>query len=285
MMGYLFITLSAFFSISVAQILKLVEIKSLRVLNVLVINYLIAVVVSALSTDWSNIAEQKAFLPIILHSSFLGVLFIVNFLLYSKSIDKNGMGISITAMRMSLVFPILLSLWVYQEPFTLHLGIGILLTFVALILLIPRSKKGEKVQLKYMLLPVFLFFISGITDSGLKVFEQEFSIFFDEPKFLTALFFFAFLTGSVVLLARKQFNFRKKEWAFGTILGIVNLYSSYFILLALKEIPGSITFPVVNLSIMFIGTLIGVWMWKDNPQKRQWIGLFVASIAILLLVV
>lgn len=284
-MGFLFLTLSAIFSLSVAQFLKIVEIRSLRILNVLVINYLVAVVISFFSTDWSGFSEQTGLIPILGHSAILGFLFIANFIIYSKSIDKNGMGISIAAMRMSLVFPILLSLLIYKEDITTGLIVGILLSFVSLILLVPSSKRNRKTQLKFAVLPVLLFFISGITDSGLKIFEQEFSMFFDESQFLASLFFFAFITGSVILFARNQFNFKMKELIYGVLLGVVNLYSSYFILLALKEIPGSVVFPLVNLSIVFVGTFIGVIFWKDRPDTRQWIGLALASISIFLLVV
>lgn len=283
-MGFTFLFLSAIFSLSVAQVLKLIEIKSLRVLNVLVINYLVAVLISIFSTDWSGFSEQRSLVPIVIHSGILGVLFIANFLVYSKSIDKNGMGISIAAMRMSLVFPILLSLLIYNEELKSGLVLGIIFTFVALLLLIPSVKKDHKVQLKFAILPIFLFIISGVTDSGLKIFEQEFSGLFDESQFLASLFFFAFLTGTLILFIRKQLYFRWKEVGYGIVLGAVNLYSSYFILMALKEIPGSIVFPLVNLSIVFVGTFIGVIFWKDRPDKRQWTGLVLASISIFLLV-
>jgi drug/metabolite transporter (DMT)-like permease len=284
-MGFFFLALSAIFSLSVAQVLKFVEIKSLRVLNVLVINYLVAVLISIFSTDWSGFSDQKGLLPILIHSAILGFLFIANFLIYSKSIDKNGMGISIAAMRMSLVFPILLSLFIYDENASVGLIVGIFLTFISLILLVPSIKKDRNVQLKFAVLPILLFFISGITDSGLKIFEREFSLIFDESQFLASLFLFAFLTGAVILFIRRQLTFNLKEILYGTVLGVVNLYSSYFILMALKEIPGSIVFPVANLSIVFVGTFIGVIFWKDRPDNKQWIGLFLASISIFLLVV
>ncbi len=284
-MGFLFLCVSAFFSLLVAQFLKLAEIQPVRVLNVLVINYLAALIISFFSIDWVGFEEQKGLIPVLIHAAILGFLFIINFMIYSRSIDKNGMGVSIAAMRMSLVFPIILSLLVYKEAATTALITGIVLSFAALLLLVPSSKKEKKKQLKFATLPIMLFIISGITDSGLKIFEQEFSLFFHESKFLASLFFFAFITGSLILVFRNEFNFKWKEVVLGVVLGIVNLYSSYFLLLALKELPGSIVFPIVNLSIVFAGTLIGVIFWKDKPQKRQWVGLVLASISIMLLVI
>ncbi len=284
-MGFVFLFISAGFSLSVAQILKFVEVKDARVLQILVINYLIAVILSSFSADWSDISNQVNLLPIWIHAAILGILFILNFVIYSKSIDENGMGISIAAMRMSLVFPILLSLIFYNESISVYLIIGIILSFIALILLIPDLRKNNRIQFKFASLPVLLFIISGVTDSGLKVFEQEFSFLVDESQFLSALFFFSFATGSIILLIRNQFNFKWKEILYGTVLGIVNLYSSFFILLALKEIPGSIVFPLANITIVFAGTFIGVYFWKDKILKRQWAGLLVASISIILLVI
>jgi uncharacterized membrane protein len=55
--------------------------------------------------------------------------------------------------------------------------------------------------------------------------------------------------------------------------------------MALKDIPGSVVFPLANLSIVFVGTFIGVIFWKDRPDNRQWIGLALASISIFLLVI
>jgi len=284
-MGFVFLFISVGFSLSVAQILKFVEVKDVRVLQILVINYLIAVILSSFSADWSDISNQVHLLPIWIHAAVLGILFILNFVIYSKSIDENGMGISIAAMRMSLVFPILLSLIFYNESISVYLIIGIILSFIALILLIPDLRKNNRIQFKFASLPVLLFIISGVTDSGLKVFEQEFSFLVDESQFLSALFFFSFATGSIILLIRNQFNFKWKEILYGTVLGIVNLYSSFFILLALKEIPGSIVFPLANITIVFAGTFIGVYFWKDKILKRQWAGLLVASISIILLVI
>lgn len=282
-MGMTYLALSAFFSLSVAQVLKVLEIRSIRVMNVLVINYFVAVAISIYSTEWDTFDSSFAMAPIWIHAGILGVLFIANFVVYSKSIDKNGMGVSIAAMRMSLVFPILLSLIVYNEPVSIPLILGIILSFIALFLLVPKLKKDHKIGVKITMLPIMLFFISGITDVGLKVFEQEFSRLMTESQFLAGLFFFAFLTGLSILSARKQLNFTLKEFLYGIVLGVVNLYSSYFILLALKELPGSIVFPVANLSIVFIGTFIGIFIWKDKLVSKQWIGLGLASISIFLL--
>lgn len=284
-MGLTYLALSVFFSLSVAQVLKLLEIGKVRVLNTLVINYLVAAIISTISTDWDSLDTSVSLLPIWFHAGFLGILFIANFIIYSKSIDNNGMGVSIAAMRMSLVFPIVLSLTVYNEPVSLGLIIGIILSFVALFLLIPKLKSAVRRNPKITMLPILLFIISGVSDAGLKVFEQEFSTFMTEAQFLSALFLFAFITGLSILGARNALNFKKKELLYGLLLGIVNLYSSFFILLALKDIPGSVVFPLSNLSIVFLGSFIGIVIWKDKFTTRQWVGLVIASISIFLLVV
>ena len=70
---------------------------------------------------------------------------------------------------------------------------------------------------------------------------------------------------------------------YGTALGIANLYSSYFLLLALSELSGALTFSLVNILNVMVGTLIGVLIWKDELSIQQKAGISLALISILLL--
>ncbi len=117
----------------------------------------------------------------------------------------------------------------------------------------------------------------------MKVYERLFSNQISEQLFMGGIFFVSFLTGVVILLKRDKLHFSLKEIVYGIVTGIVNLYSSIFLLYALKMIPGSIVFPLVNVSLVILGTLIGVWFWKDKPSLKQWAGLLIAIISIVLL--
>jgi|SRR5690554_3038948 len=283
-MGIVYSFLAVSFSLTVAQILKITENKSLRVLPVLVINYAVATLIG-IPTSPAKSVFQSSYPPVlIIIAVIIGVLFIANLFVYSKSIDANGMGVSIASMRLSLAIPVGVSLFVYSEELSVIKISGVLLSFVALLLLVPRlSFKKVSTSTKASLL-ILIFFFTGISDSGLKIFEQEFGTSFPESLFLSIVFFSAFILGLFILIKNKELHFNTKELLLGTLLGLANHYSVYFVISALQELPGAQVFPIVNLAIVIGGALIGVLYWKDSHSKKQWIGLAIACISITLLV-
>lgn len=283
-MGYFFIALSVCSSLIIAHFLKLSERSESRVLNVLSINYLTAACIGFSISEYETPLFSDDSLPVIIIALLLGIIFIVNLFVYSSSIDKIGMGISITAMRISLVIPIFVSLFIYNENIS-YLGYaGMGLVLISLYLLIPQTKEKEPLRFKAALYPILIFLFSGFIDVMLKVFEREYNHILSEYTFLGFIFLSAFISGIFMLLRKKELSFKPKEIFYGIIIGIANLYSSFFLLLALKEMSGSMVFSLTNISIVLIGTIIGVLVWKDRLTMKQKTGLIGASLSILLLI-
>ena len=283
-MGYLYLVGSIFCSLAIAQLLKISETKKLLLLRVLVINYLIAFVVALFKSEAYLLEIQLSIqFPAFILALVLGVFFITNFFIYSKSIDLNGMGISITAMRMSLAIPVLISLLIYNEQVSNLVYAGMVVAMFSIFLLVPRQSGSSSKSKTIMYLPLLLFLFTGFAEGGLKVFEREFIQSLDESLFLALIFCTAFFIGLCILLLKKELRFTLKEVILGLFLGIFNLYSSYFLILALKSFPGSIVFPLLNISIIVLGTLIGLIFWKDKITKTQWVGLLTATLSIFML--
>jgi drug/metabolite transporter (DMT)-like permease len=259
----------------------------MRVMSILVINYLAGAVISLINSSefgTGNLIQIDHGLIISIMMILLGLIFIGNLIVYSRSIDRVGMGVSIAAMRMSLIFPIAVSLFVFNEELATVRYLGIILALGALLLMVPRIKKKKISGLSDAWLPVLIFLMTGAADTGLKVYEQLFESELSEDLFVSGIFIISFLTGLGILIKRGELHFTFKEIGYGIATGIVNLYSSIFLIYALKMMPGSVVFPIVNVSLVILGTLIGVWIWKDRPSKKQWSGLAVAVISIILLI-
>ena len=286
-MGLLYIVLSISCSLAIAQILKLAENRKLNVLKILVFNYLSGFLIS-----FFNSAEFSVFPDVIpipdlwlaILAVILGIIFIANMVVYSRSIDRVGMGVSIAAMRMSLIFPIAVSLFVFGEAIGGLKYVGIILALGSLLLMVPRIHTKGISGFSDAWLPVLIFIMTGFADTGLKVYEQLFSTQISEDLFVSGIFFFSFLVGIGILLKRKEIHFTFTEMLYGIATGVVNLYSSIFLIYALKMMPGSIVFPLVNVSLVVLGTVIGIVIWKDTPSVKQWSGLAIAVISIILLV-
>ncbi|MEQ9310536.1 MAG: DMT family transporter [Balneolaceae bacterium] len=283
-MGFLFIALSVANSLAIAHFLKLAKTRLLGLIQVLIINYLTASIIS-FSISGREIVNLEVISPSILFFSIiLGSVFIANLFVYSTSLEKIGMGISIAAMRMSLVIPIGISLFVYNETVGSIKYLGIILVFVALFLMIPKINSSKKIDAKATIFPIALFIMTGIADASLKIFEREFSSNLPEYGFLGLIFSSSFIIGSIYLLIKKEFRFTRKEVFYGIIVGIANLYSSFFLLLALQEMRGALVFSLTNVSNVVLGAIIGFIVWKDELSLKQKVGIILAAFSITLLI-
>lgn len=282
-MAYAFIFLSAACSLLIAHFLKVAEVKRLRTLNTLTVNYLAA---GSIAAVLGSIKSNALIIPdmlILLFCLVTGLFFISNFVAYSKSVHANGVGVTITAMRLSLLVPVLISIYLYNEYLGSAEIAGVVLVFGALVLLIPKSNgvRVGRINAGWLLLIVFL--ISGFADASLKIYKEEFSMQLNESLFMSLVFFGAFLIGIIACIVRKGPLATKEEVKLGTIIGIPNLYSSIFLIYALNDISGSIAYPLVNTLNVMGGTALGIIRWKDKVTNLQWIGLGMALIAMIIL--
>ncbi len=286
-MGFIYIFFSVSCSLAIAQILKVAENNRMRVMNILVINYLAGALISIFnSAEFETVSLSVTDHGFVIGGMMviLGLIFIGNLVAYSRSIDRVGMGVSIAAMRMSLIFPIAVSLFIFNEELASIRYLGIVIALGALLLMVPKIKTKNISGISDAWLPVLIFMMTGAADSSLKIYERLFSTQLSEELFVSGIFIISFLTGMGILMKRGELHFTFKEIGYGIATGIVNLYSSIFLIYALKLMPGSVVFPIVNVSLVILGTLIGVWIWKDTPTVKQWSGLAAAVISIILLI-
>lgn len=283
-MAYLFILLSAVCSLLIAHFLKVTEVKKLRTLNTLTVNYLVAsvfaLVLGFAKAGWSSISLELLFLGFCL---IVGVFFIANFMVYSKSVHANGVGVTITSMRLSLLVPVLLSILLYNEYLTILKTSGVILVFASLLLLKPKKTEVKIGSFNAGWLLLIIFVLSGFADASLKVYKEEFSTQLNELIFMGMVFLGAFIIGFISILLRKGSVFSKAEFKQGALIGIPNLYSSIFLIYALEDISGSIAYPMVNMLSVAGGTALGLLRWNDTVSSLQWAGLGIALIAILIL--
>jgi drug/metabolite transporter (DMT)-like permease len=283
-MAYLYILLSAACSVLIAHLLKVTEVNQLRTLPTLTVNYFSAGVFAFVigmqgKEGLSGIASP----PVLFFCVLIGALFIGNFLMYSKSVHANGVGVTIAAMRVSLLVPVVISIYLYRESVGWATTLGIAGVVGAVVLLIPRKKNIKIGRLDAGWLLIFIFLVAGFADASLKVYQEEWSQKFNEQLFMSLIFGGAFLIGLAAMVIRRQSFFRLREAGMGCLIGIPNLYSSIFLIYALKDIDGAIAYPLVNTLSVVAGTALGLWFWKDDIRRLQWWGIGVAVLAVILL--
>jgi len=71
----------------------------------------------------------------------------------------------------------------------------------------------------------------------------------------------------------------------GFLLGIPNYFSIYFFILALRidGLDSSSIFIINNVSIVLLSTLLGIVCFKEKISPKNWIGIGIAILSILLI--
>jgi len=253
-------------------------------IQAITVNYFIAVLLGYFTTQ-ENISFQIVIdKPWFSIAAASGIMLMVTFLIYAVSVQKAGIAITSVLGKMSVIIPVLLGFMMFQEKITWIRITGIILAMAAFVLTLQRSSK-QKAKLKYIILPVLLFFGNGFNDCFFKI-AQELYIRDDYTTFLITAFFVSMVIGVVimlVLLIGKKEKLHYKNVVAGIMLGIFNWFSTYFFLVGLSYFDVSVFVPVFNASIVCIAALTGYFFFREKLSKTNIIGIILAIIAIILI--
>lgn len=213
------------------------------------------------------------------YAAALGILFTIMFFFIGKSSQKAGITVTTLATKLSLVFPVTFSLVYFHEKLSVLKLAGIVSAIVAVALTVYK-KDIKRTNLQYVLLPVLIFVGSGFVDSLVK-FVQATKISESEVSFYTTLVFFvALLCGATYLLLSRQWSAKPHfpTLLLGTLLGITNFGSLYFLLQALNktEMASSLVFALNNMLIVALSTLLGTILFKEKLNMINFAGILLA---------
>jgi len=276
-----FLLLTILCSTSIALILKYSDTKKGEPIVLLAGNYLVA---SLIALTLLIFNESKLFsLQTLLFGAGLGLLFVLSFFAFAKSVSYAGTGLATTSSRLSVIIPILLSTIIFNElPNEYHL-LGFIFTLITFILFY-FSVKGKHMDgegvLKYLFL-IAVFVGIGINDFSMKVFkswrpEQE------EPFFVFFIFSSAFVYSSIYIIINK-IKIVKQTALWGLVLGVPNVFSTFFLLGALALLPGILVYPLMNVGIILFTTVLAFLIWKEKLNRWGILALASGLLAILFL--
>ncbi|WP_167607550.1 EamA family transporter [Maribellus sediminis] len=214
---------------------------------------------------------------------FLGVLFIAMFFLIGTSSQKAGITITTLANKLSLVFPVLFSLFYYNESITTLKYIGLAGAFVAIALTVYK-KDLRKSNLLLIALPLTIFFGSGLVDTLVKFVQAEKITTTEASAYTTLVFFVAFLCGLVIQLisGKNQIRIHPPTLLLGILLGVVNFGSLYFIIMALNHtgLKSSLVFALNNMLVVAFTAVLGTILFKEKLNKINFAGIILAIISL-----
>ena len=219
----------------------------------------------------------------------LGVVFIGAFYLMALTTQKLGVTVSSIASKMSLVIPVVVSLFVLNtasREFVAFNYIGIVLVMVAILLssIKKKTQKNLKMSIWILIMPTLVFILGGVIDTSINYASHKYLSAETEAVFPIVIFFSALCIGVVILLIkREKINF--KSVVAGSILGIINYFSIYCLVRSLGAFgnDGAIVYPVINVGIILLSSILSMIIFKERLSNINKLGLILAIVAVFLI--
>jgi drug/metabolite transporter (DMT)-like permease len=224
-------------------------------------------------------------------SLMLGALFISIFYLISLTAQKINIAVASVANKMSVVMPVIVAFVLYGDNVTLLKVLAIILALASVFLTTKSDNKGAAKNKSLMILPVLVFFGSGIIDTLVNYANKRLIHTPKEDALFTGFGFY--IAGCIgILWLGYMFIFKKEKFVpksiiAGIILGIPNFFSIYFILKALSSnvLESSQLYPMANVFIVILSSLAGVILFKEKLSKINAIGILLSVVAIALIMI
>lgn len=285
-MSYLILSIliSTLFGIS----FKIMAVNNIKSFQAIVINYLVAGSLGFITTSSDvtplTIFDQKWTWVAI----GLGIVFVSSLFVIAETTARAGISVAQVANRMAVVIPISVAVMYYGDVLTVFKIAGIVLAVISVYLVSHKQEAGKEKQRLWWLFPLVIFVCSGIIDSTINYAQRFLLSEHDFDAFLSTVFLTAFVFGFLALLYQlciQKHSFQWKAVPAGAILGVINFGTMYFIVQALNSgvLEPSALFPVNNLSILTLSTVISVLVFKEKLSGKNWLGMALSLLAIFIL--
>lgn len=280
------LALSVLSSTWIFVVFKLYDVYKVQTLVAIIINYITACTVGFLLYEGPVSATE------ILNTSWawgplaMGILFITIFNLMAKTAQTSGVSVASVATKMSLVIPVIIGLLFYGEHLTFLQVTGILLALAA-VYFASLKEKGITINRKDLILPLLVFLGSGAIDASIKYFEEKHLTDQEIPIFSSMVFGCAALSGLIYIgvgSKKQTLKINFKNVLGGVALGIPNYFSIYFLIRALRNNiwSSAAVFTLNNVAIVMLSTLLGILLFKERLSIKNWGGVALAIISIVL---
>ncbi len=219
------------------------------------------------------------------YTLFFGLCFISVFKIMAIGVRINGIIAVSVAQKMSLILPVLFSIYYYDE------GLGIVKIIAILLALISvyfTSKKeiinNHPFSFKDLLIPGIIFFGSGLVDIFIKITQEQYGQIVSINVLLTCIFGSAGVVGFTLLVIQKV-KINWKSAIAGIVLGIFNFSSTWFLMKALSNdsLESSFIFAINNMGIILFSTFIAYLFFKEKISKLNWLGIAIALTSIIVI--
>lgn len=244
-------------------------------ISMLAINYACCTILATLFMGVGNFEFERSSIAL---GVLQGIMYLASFIIYQYNINKNGVVLSATFMKLGVLVPTLAAIFFFHEKPTIIQLFGVALAIFAIIF-INYEKGDEKVSLKKSL--IILLIGGGLTDFMAKIYEEVGSAQ-HKNQFIFYTFFVAMILGAAMAKYKGE-KLTRNDVLCGIIVGVPNYFSAFFLLRAVHYIIATIAYSTYSVATIACTTLAGVILFREHLSRKQFIGLGVILVALICL--
>lgn len=263
------------------------------IFQAIVFNYLTCVITGSFVNGSFPVNSETVSTPWFKWACVMGVMFVSIFNLVGLTAQKISVAVASVANKLSLIIPVILSVYLYGESVQGWKLAGVILALAAVVLTCYQSKKQES-QLESAakkweyILPFVLFVGSGLLDGLINHVQKKYVTEENSNAYLISGFLSAATIGLVLLLIQYvtgRQKFAVKHMVAGVLIGIPNYFSIWCLVRFLKGSPwpSSASIPVNNMGIVLFSSVVAWMLFKERLSRTNWIGIGLSLAAIYLI--
>nr|WP_315133199.1 DMT family transporter [uncultured Flavobacterium sp.] len=278
----LFLILSILCSVTVGVLFKVARRYTISITQIVATNYVLALILCYFffSPDLATVTAQAPwgiYIP-------LGILLPSIFLFLAASIQHMGIVKTDAAQRLSLFIPILAAWLIFGEQFNTLKITAFLIAFPALLLILTKPSDNTENKWVY---PAVVLVGFGLID----ILFKQIALYTNLPYTTSLFVVFSIAMAIMLVVISVEIRYKKRKLKyqsllFGALVGLFNFGNILFYLKAhqsFAENPSTV-FAGMNMGVIIIGSLTGIFVFKEKLSKMNFTGLFLALIAIVLIV-
>ncbi len=256
-------------------------------LQAIVVNYFVCVITGSLFMGHFPLQLETVHQPWFPWALLMGAGFISIFNLLAYCMRIDGITTSTIANKLSLVIPVLFSVFLLHEGIGMVKVLGVLLALPAVYLTTRVKEENGKSQKLFW--PMLLFAGSGLLDTLVNFVQRNFlSGEAVQATYTITCFATAGTIGVLlvtVLVLTKKIELKARNIIAGICVGVPNYFSIFFLIKALNSnvLQSSAAIPVINIGILVASAVTALVVFREKVNATRIAGLVLAVIAILLI--
>ncbi|RZK80447.1 MAG: EamA/RhaT family transporter [Pedobacter sp.] len=279
----IFLAVSILCSVIVSILLKLAKRYKINVIQAVTWNYAFAILMAIVFfkpqfTDFNTFTFSPVY-------ALLGILLPLIFWFLAASVRHIGIVRTDIAQRLSLFIPLIAAYLIFNDQFSTLKISGLVVGFLAIFLTLNKATTTRQTS-KGWIYPIIVFLGFGTIDILFKQVAQIKTIPYTSSLILIfSLSFIISILSIVYLYVVKKQKIELINLLCGCILGFFNFLNILFYLKAHRAMSDnpSTVFASMNLGVIILGTLTGVFIFKEKLNKQNYLGLALALVAIILI--